>query len=207
MFEAENRITPLSLVVEVSSVELEMSSEKQVVANRANAKRSTGPKTATGKALARMNAHKHGLTVETIVIGDEDPNAFDMLRAELEEEYNPRPGTESELVERLAVHMWRMRRIPIFEAALIELGRESVASQKRRYPDPFKDDERKETPYANTVIAFQNSQNTLGTLFRYEAALMNAFNRTLQQLVVLQDRRGRDEDETQMVDVLPSPAN
>ena len=99
-----------------------MASEKQQEANRANAKRSTGPKTVAGKALSRMNAHKHGLTAETIVIGDEDPKAFDMLRAELEEEYNPRPGIESELVERLAVLMWRMRRIPIFEAALIEVA-------------------------------------------------------------------------------------
>ena len=102
-----------------------MASEKQQEANRANAKRSTGPKTVAGKALSRMNAHKHGLTAETIVIGDEDPRAFDMLRAELEEEYNPRPGIESELVERLAVLMWRMRRIPIFEAALIEVRREA----------------------------------------------------------------------------------
>ena len=108
-----------------------MASEKQQEANRANAKRSTGPKTVAGKALSRMNAHKHGLTAETIVIGDEDPRTFDMLRAELEEEYNPRPGIESELVERLAVLMWRMRRIPIFEAALIEVRRERIASDKR----------------------------------------------------------------------------
>ena len=53
-----------------------MASEKQRVANRANAKRSTGPKTETGKALSRMNAHKHGLTAETIVIGDEDPRGI-----------------------------------------------------------------------------------------------------------------------------------
>ena len=187
-----------------------MASEKQQEANRANAKRSTGPKTVAGKALSRMNAHKHGLTAETIVIGDEDPRAFDMLRAELEEEYNPRPGIESELVERLAVLMWRMRRIPIFEAALIELRREQVASHKRIdsiIPNPFKDEERKETPYENTALAFQNSQQTLGTLFRYEAALMNAFNRTLQQLLFLQDRRARDEDESQVVEILPSPSN
>ena len=58
-----------------------MASEKQVMANRANAKRSTGPKTAAGKALSRMNAHKHGLTAQTIAIGDEDPKAFDLLTA------------------------------------------------------------------------------------------------------------------------------
>ena len=183
-----------------------MASQKQQEANRTNAKRSTGPKTVAGKALSRMNAHKHGLTAETIVIGDEDPRTFDMLRAELEEEYNPRPGIESELVERLAVLMWRMRRIPIFEATLIELRREDVASQKRRYPN-LEDEARKETPYENTVIAFQNSQQTLGTLVRYEAALMNAFNRTLQQLLFLQDRRARDEDESQVVEILTSPSN
>jgi hypothetical protein len=187
-----------------------MASEKQLVANRANAKRSTGPKTETGKAQSRMNAHKHGLTAETIVISDEDPKAFDMLRAELEEEYNPRPGIESELVERLAVLMWRMRRIPIFEAALIEVQREAVASDKRMasmLSNPFKDEERKETPYENTALALRRSQDTLGTLFRYEAALMNAFNRTLQQLLFLQDRRAREEDESMVVDVLPSSSN
>jgi hypothetical protein len=71
-----------------------MASEKQLMANRANAKRSTGPKTTTGKALSRKNACKHGLTAESIVIGDEDPKAFDLLRAQLEDEYDPRPGIE-----------------------------------------------------------------------------------------------------------------
>ena len=103
--------------------------------------------------------------------------------------------------------MWRLRRIPTFEAGLIELERERVASEKRRWPDPFNDEERKETPNANTVIAFRNSRDTLGTLFRYEAALMNAFNRTLRQLLFLQDRRARAEDETKVVDVLLSPAD
>ena len=72
-----------------------MASEKQLIANRANAKRSSGPKTSTGKALSRMNACKHGLTAEAIVIADEDPRAFDLLRAQLEEEHNPRPGSKA----------------------------------------------------------------------------------------------------------------
>jgi hypothetical protein len=38
---------------------------------------------------------------------------------------------------------------------------------------------------------------------RYEAALMNGANRTLQQLVVLQDRRARENGEDQIVEVLP----
>ena len=37
-----------------------MISDKQIAANRANAKRSTGPKTAEGKNVARLNAVRHG---------------------------------------------------------------------------------------------------------------------------------------------------
>ncbi len=40
-----------------------MASEKQIAANRANAKRSTGPKTAVGKSRSRRNAFRHGLSL------------------------------------------------------------------------------------------------------------------------------------------------
>jgi hypothetical protein len=40
-----------------------MATEKQIAANRANARRSTGPKTAAGKKRASQNALRHGLAV------------------------------------------------------------------------------------------------------------------------------------------------
>lgn len=39
-----------------------MATEKQIAANRANAKRSTGPKTAAGKRRSSRNAYRHGLS-------------------------------------------------------------------------------------------------------------------------------------------------
>ena len=39
-----------------------MASEKQIAANRANAKRSTGPKTLAGKMASSRNAFRHGLS-------------------------------------------------------------------------------------------------------------------------------------------------
>ena len=39
-----------------------MASEKQIAANRANAKKSTGPKTAAGKRKSCQNAYRHGLS-------------------------------------------------------------------------------------------------------------------------------------------------
>ena len=40
----------------------EMASEKQIAANRANAKKSTGPRTAAGKLNSSRNAYRHGLS-------------------------------------------------------------------------------------------------------------------------------------------------
>jgi hypothetical protein len=40
-----------------------MASEEQIAANRANAKKSTGPKTPTGKLRSSLNAHRHGLSL------------------------------------------------------------------------------------------------------------------------------------------------
>ena len=45
-----------------------MASEAQIQANRANAQKSTGPRTAEGKATVAQNAVKHGLRAEQMVI-------------------------------------------------------------------------------------------------------------------------------------------
>ena len=39
-----------------------MATERQIAANRANAKKSTGPKTAAGKLRSSRNAYRHGLS-------------------------------------------------------------------------------------------------------------------------------------------------
>ena len=53
-----------------------MASEKQIAANRANSKKSTGPKTARGRARSAMNATTHGLTSKTMAMLAEDSIAF-----------------------------------------------------------------------------------------------------------------------------------
>ena len=59
-----------------------MSTEKQLVANRANAQRSTGPRTEAGKAVSSCNAWKHGLTAARALMPGEDPAEYeDFARA------------------------------------------------------------------------------------------------------------------------------
>jgi hypothetical protein len=52
-----------------------MASEKQIMANRANAKKSTGPRTPAGRAKSSRNAYRHGLSVPM----QPDPRVVDAL--------------------------------------------------------------------------------------------------------------------------------
>ena len=52
-------------------------SSRRAEANRQNAQKSTGPKTAEGKARSRFNAVKHGMRAATPVLPGEDAAAFD----------------------------------------------------------------------------------------------------------------------------------
>ena len=109
-----------------------MTSEKQLQANRTNAKKSTGPKTGVGKARSRLNSRKHGLTAKMLIISGEDADDFDELRTELMEQHDPQTAMEAELVERLAGILWRLRRVPLFEAAI--LGARHAEVSKKEWP-------------------------------------------------------------------------
>jgi hypothetical protein len=55
-----------------------MTSEKKAEANRRNALKSTGPKTPEGKDAVRLNALKHGLLSQEILLPGEDEEALNV---------------------------------------------------------------------------------------------------------------------------------
>ena len=173
-----------------------MASENQIAANRANAKRSTGPKTNAGKAQSRKNAWKHGLTAKALVINGENPKNFELLRADYEAQFKPRNALQFELVERLAVTAWRQRRIPAFEAALIEARCAEVNSL--RFSEKI---ENQAELTGRALIIDSRNKDALGKLIRYEAALLNVFNRTLHQLMLLQDREAHEIEGDSVVQI------
>ena len=62
----------------------------RIQAHRHNAQRSTGPRTSRGKAVARLNAVKHGALSESVVVlPPEDTTAFERLAQEVREEVKP----------------------------------------------------------------------------------------------------------------------
>jgi hypothetical protein len=54
-----------------------MISQAHQTANAANARLSTGPRTAEGKARSSQNVRTHGLTATELVIAAEDREEFD----------------------------------------------------------------------------------------------------------------------------------
>ncbi len=87
-----------------------MATEAQIAANRENAKKSTGPKTAEGKAASAQNAVKHGFFARDAVVRDEDQADFDLYREEMLAEMGPVGVMESTLAERIVALAWRLRR-------------------------------------------------------------------------------------------------
>jgi hypothetical protein len=108
-----------------------MTTPLQIAANRANAQRSTGPKTEPGKARSRVNAWKHGLTANKIIIAGEKAQQFESFRAQLWEDFQPGTGIESVLVDRLAGVAWRLLRAPRFEVEAIKANYRVLESLER----------------------------------------------------------------------------
>jgi hypothetical protein len=98
-----------------------MTSQKQTDANRRNALLSTGPCTEDGKQQSRINAYRHGLTAETVIVGVEDAAEYSAFEAEIVSEYDPKSVVERELTRRLASLLWRLRRANLIEAGLLSI--------------------------------------------------------------------------------------
>ncbi len=78
-----------------------MASVAQIQANRLNARKSTGPRTAEGKERASQNALKHGLLAREAVIAGEDAEEFGLYREQMLEELAPAGQVEATLAERV----------------------------------------------------------------------------------------------------------
>jgi hypothetical protein len=99
-----------------------VSSDLQIEANRQNAQRSTGPRTADGKARTASNAIAHGLTGKQLVLPNESPQDFDAFRVGMLSELNPHGELEGALAEKIIADLWRLRRVPVLETAIYRRG-------------------------------------------------------------------------------------
>jgi hypothetical protein len=93
--------------------------------------KATGPRTAAGKQRSSQNALTHGLTAASPVLPSEDRAAYEDHRRGFFDEYKPATATESQLVQEMADTSWRLNRIPLLEAALLDRAANPPSEQAR----------------------------------------------------------------------------
>ncbi|MDX2036514.1 MAG: hypothetical protein SFX72_07675 [Isosphaeraceae bacterium] len=87
-----------------------MTTTAQIEANRRNAQASTGPTSARGKAIARQNALKDGLTGEGVVLTARDQKRVDELMPAYLKKFRPQHEHEIWQVRRLVIEQVRADR-------------------------------------------------------------------------------------------------
>jgi len=113
---------------DLSSAAVVKASEKQITANRENALKSTGPKTARGKAIVAMNGIGHGAYTLCPVIEDvESIRGWRQYRKEMLASLAPVGMVEATLAERITLNAWRLRRVVRYETEQMRLTQEGAA--------------------------------------------------------------------------------
>ncbi|MCC6394844.1 MAG: hypothetical protein IT167_29900 [Bryobacterales bacterium] len=100
--------------------------------NRENGRKSTGPKTAAGKAGSSRNALKEGFTASFAIVAPEEQQFYEQFLAGLRAELQPQGVLEEDLFRRISLASWNLRRIEKLTFALYdetdETGDDPLAS-------------------------------------------------------------------------------
>jgi len=156
-------------------------SDKQLAANRRNAKKSTGPRSDAGRKTVSHNAVKHGLTGHVAVLPDEDREAHQIFCSELIDEMAPATAMELNLAQSIAQDLWRLNRAHAIENNMFAVG---VTEDD---PDPDHD------PVKQLALAsartFMNHANKFGLLTIYEQRINRSVHKNRAELRLLQMER------------------
>jgi hypothetical protein len=151
-----------------------MLSEKQLAANRANAVKSTGPRTLEGKNRSRLNALRHSLTGQVTTLTDPDRAAYKTFTDNFLKDLAPEGALETQLVMRIVSDSWRLNRAAAIEDNLYALGHYAG-------PDAGEDNNTQVEDAMRAAATFVKQAKNLQLLSLYEQRL----NRTLQKNIAL----------------------
>jgi len=159
-------------------------SEAKLRANRANALKSTGPRTPEGKRRSARNALTHGLTARDITALGEAYEALPSTVEQFTESWRPRNPYEHSLVVMLATLTLRLSRCARMETGLFDMSIPVINPTDG-------------TEVVNAAIAasFTYHEKSFTALSRYEANLSRAYERTFKALIAAQKHDPPAEEE------------
>jgi hypothetical protein len=153
-----------------------MATEAQTQANRMNAQRSTGPRTAAGKAVVAQNAVQHGLLGEQVVVEGEDRARYARHRDAMLRALGPIEEVEVTLAERLIGLSWRLQRVQRLQVQAFE----ALCAGPGAGPAEEGSDE--ELALGRIVVKDFSEGRVLDRLLMYERRLEHSLCRILGEL-------------------------
>jgi hypothetical protein len=159
-----------------------MISEKQLAANRRNARRSTGPRTEEGKNVSALNARRHNLTGQVTAMTDADRIMHDAFSAAMVESLAPEGAMETQLAQRIATDSWRLNRISAVEDNLFALGHNA-------HSDGIETENPEIHAALTAAKVFQEESKQLQLLTLYEQRINRSIQKNLALLQGLQAAR------------------
>ncbi len=175
-----------------------MSSKAQIKANQQNAQKSTGPRTAQGKAAVSQNAVRHGLFASEPVVLGEKQAEFDLHRELLLADWYPQGYMETILAHRIISLSWRLRRAERMQTQAIEikykrdmLSRLPISIQPQYAGQSAHDMAvgAGSSAMANIAIKDFSNSKVLSQMMLYERRIENSMYRTMDKLKKLQTAR------------------
>jgi hypothetical protein len=154
-----------------------MTKEIRALINRANAQKSTGPRTPAGRQRSAMNAVKHNLTGSRLILQPDEMEAYNLLSHELVSQLKPMTELERQTVAKIIDTHFRLNRLAGVENNVFNFG---LIDNTTDTPH----DDRIEVMIAQTRAWIERS-STFDALGRYEARLTRQvlqFTRELEHL-------------------------
>jgi len=167
----------------------------RTASNRANAQKSTGPKTARGKATSSQNARKHGILTREVILAGESRSEFASFRKGMLQSLTPVGELEFFLVDRVVSSAWRLRRVLKAESAALDFehqehGSRTYTNGTVEWTESVSDREAWRDIGRDFLLHY--GTDPIANLTRYEAALERGMYRALHEIQRLQaERSGR----------------
>ena len=176
-----------------------MATAAQIAANRLNAQKSTGPRTAEGKAVVSQNAITHGLLAREGVMRGEDGEEFEMHRERLMKQLSPVQPLEEILATRIVDLTWRLKRSSAQALKrAVQDQKEAFAALYDRHTgataEPQEPDERGAT-LGRILLEDFSGAAVLERLLRYERRIESSLYRSLNELRRVHDQCQKADQE------------
>jgi len=167
-----------------------MPTTAQILANRLNSRKSTGPKTDEGKAAVSQNAVKHGLFAESVIKGENEAD-YEAFHDKMFAELVPVGPTEILLAERIVSLWWRLERAERIQNQAIDVMIERdepsplEKSLQKWMPKDIGPDTRGAGPemvLGRAIIKDYSNSRVLDRMILYERRIENSLHRAMREL-------------------------